>query len=109
LDDAVWLANFKLDQIQPFTSIFPDTIYACQDIQDDIRMGAKSTAILFSSWIRPLLIVIAACFIMLLATAGLFNGQGWPFFAISVGGTAIHIVWQFLTVDLRAPESCWRE
>jgi 4-hydroxybenzoate polyprenyltransferase len=72
-------------------------------------MGAKSTAILFGSWIRPLLIFIAVCFVVLLAIAGLLNNQGLPFFAISVGGTAIHVVWQFLTVDLDVPESCWRE
>ncbi|KAJ3576692.1 hypothetical protein NP233_g259 [Leucocoprinus birnbaumii] len=85
-----------------------DTIYACQDIKDDIKMGAKSTAILFGSWIRPLLILIATAFLVLLTVAGVLNGQGWPFFVISVGGTAIHVIWQFLTVDLDVPESCWR-
>lgn len=72
-------------------------------------MGAKSTAILFGSWIRPLLILIGASFVVLLAVAGVLNEQGWPFFVISVGGTATHVVWQFLTVDLNVPESCWRE
>lgn len=72
-------------------------------------MGAKSTAILFGAWIRPLLVLIAFCFIVLLAIAGVLNNQGWPFFVISVGGTTIHVVWQFLTVDLDEPESCWRE
>ncbi|KAF5350505.1 hypothetical protein D9756_008540 [Leucocoprinus leucothites] len=85
-----------------------DTIYACQDIQDDIKMGAKSTAILFGSWIRPLLVLIASGFIILLTIAGIVNEQGWPFFVISVCGTTAHVVWQFLTVDLNTPESCWR-
>ncbi|KXN89207.1 4-hydroxybenzoate polyprenyltransferase, mitochondrial [Leucoagaricus sp. SymC.cos] len=85
-----------------------DTIYACQDIKDDIQMGAKSTAILFGSWIRPLLILIASGFIILLTMAGVMNKQGWPFFALSIGGTAAHVIWQFLTVDLEAPQSCWR-
>ncbi|KAF9446458.1 UbiA prenyltransferase [Macrolepiota fuliginosa MF-IS2] len=85
-----------------------DTIYACQDIKDDIKMGAKSTAILFGSWIRPLLILIALSFVVLLSIVGVLNKQGWPFFSISVGGTATHVVWQFFTVDLNVPESCWR-
>ncbi|XP_006455082.1 hypothetical protein AGABI2DRAFT_226364 [Agaricus bisporus var. bisporus H97] len=85
-----------------------DTIYACQDIQDDLKMGVKSTAILFGSWTRPYLIAIATCFLVLLAIAGVLNNQGLPFFIVSVGGTTAHVVWQFLTVNLDDPESCWR-
>jgi 4-hydroxybenzoate polyprenyltransferase len=71
-------------------------------------MGAKSTAILFGAWIRPLLTLIAIAFIVLLVFAGYFNNQGWPYYVISVGGTAVHVIWQFMTVDLDVPESCWR-
>lgn len=86
-----------------------DTIYACQDIQDDIKMGVKSTAILFGPWIFPSLIVIATCLLILLAIAGVLNNQGLPFFIISVGGTTIHVVWQFSSVNLNDPESCGRK
>jgi 4-hydroxybenzoate polyprenyltransferase len=86
-----------------------DTIYACQDIKDDVKVGVRSTAILFGSWILPLLISCAVVFVAMLAAAGCLNAQGYPYFLISVGGTAAHLVWQFMTVDLEVPSSCWRE
>ncbi|KAF7344104.1 4-hydroxybenzoate polyprenyltransferase, mitochondrial [Mycena venus] len=83
-----------------------DTIYACQDIQDDIKMGVRSTSILFGTWIRPLLIACGFTFAVTLAAAGVLNGQGISYFVISVGGTAAHLVWQLMAVDLDIPTSC---
>ncbi|KAJ7454172.1 UbiA prenyltransferase family-domain-containing protein [Mycena latifolia] len=84
------------------------TIYACQDIKDDVKMGVRSTAILFGNWIRSLLIACAVTFVLALAGVGFLNGEGSPYFIISVGGAALHLIWQFLTVDLDVPKSCWR-
>ncbi|PFH48334.1 hypothetical protein AMATHDRAFT_150105 [Amanita thiersii Skay4041] len=84
-----------------------DTIYACQDIKDDIKVGVRSTAILFGSWIRYLLTICAVVFVATLALAGYINKQGPLFFILSVGGTAVHLIWQFFTVDLDDPASCW--
>lgn len=86
-----------------------DTIYACQDKKDDVKMGVRSTALLFGSWIRPLLIGCAIGFVAMLAWGGVLNDQGSAYFIVSVGGTALHLVWQFNTVDLDLPESCWSE
>ncbi|KAF7371196.1 Prenyltransferase [Mycena sanguinolenta] len=36
------------------------------------------------------------------------NRQGILFFVVAIGGTLIHLGWQFRTVDLGVPESCWR-
>ena len=89
--------------------MFYDTIYACQDKNDDVKMGIRSTALLFGTWIRTLLIACAIGFVAMLAFAGVLNGQSLPYFIISVGGTAFHLVWQFATVDLEDPASCWSE
>jgi 4-hydroxybenzoate polyprenyltransferase len=48
-------------------------------------------------------------FVVMLAIAGYLNGQGMSYFIVAVGGTAAHLAWQFMTVDLKAPHSCWRE
>lgn len=72
-------------------------------------MGVNSTAILWGSWIRPLLVLCAIIFVVMLAIAGGLNGQGPAYFCVSVGGTAAHLLWQFATVDLEVPESCWSE
>ncbi|KAJ7231410.1 UbiA prenyltransferase family-domain-containing protein [Mycena haematopus] len=84
-----------------------DTIYACQDIRDDIQMNVHSTAILFGTWIWPLLVACGVTFVSMLAVAGFLNSQGTPYFIISVGGTLLHLVWQSWTVNLDVPESCW--
>ena|SRR6266545_2825918 len=91
------------------TTSHPDTVYACQDVKDDIRVGVRSTAILFGIWIRPLLVGCGFTFVAMLAVTGIFNHQGLAYFAISVGGTAAHLVWQYYTVDLEVPKSCWRK
>ena len=86
-----------------------DTVYACQDIKDDVKMGVRSTAILFGSWIRPLLVLCGLMFVTMLAIAGYLNGQGTAYFTVSVGGTALHLFWQYMTVNLDVPKSCWSE
>ncbi|KIM88070.1 hypothetical protein PILCRDRAFT_95692 [Piloderma croceum F 1598] len=85
----------------------PHTIYACQDKKDDVKMGIHSTALLFGYWIRPLLVACAVTFVVMLTWAGILNDQGHAYFILSVGGTAVHLVWQFSTVDLEEPSSCW--
>jgi len=90
-------------------TIVYDTIYACQDKKDDIHAGVKSTAILFGSYIRPILSLFAAHFVSSLAYAGYMNGQGPAFFVISVLGTALHFVWQLSTVDFEDGADCWRK
>ncbi|KAJ3895626.1 4-hydroxybenzoate polyprenyl transferase [Lentinula edodes] len=84
-----------------------DTIYACQDIEDDVKMGIRSTAILFGSYIRPLLIACGCSFVVLLCSAGILNGQGPAFYTLSVGGLLLHLIRQWWTVDLEIPKSCW--
>lgn len=78
-------------------------------MNDDVKVGVRSTAILFGSWIRPLLMMCGFTFVAMLAVAGYLNGQSNVYFILTVGGTAAHVVWQFMTVDLEAPHSCWRE
>lgn len=84
-----------------------DTVYACQDIKDDIKAGVRSTAILFGSWIRPLLVACGLTFVVAMALVGYLNGQGLAFYMISVGGALVHLLVQYMTVDLGVPRSCW--
>jgi 4-hydroxybenzoate polyprenyltransferase len=48
-------------------------------------------------------------FVAMLAIAGHLNGQGPAYFIVSVGGTVTHLLWQYMTVDLDMPKSCWSE
>ncbi|PCH39563.1 4-hydroxybenzoate polyprenyl transferase [Wolfiporia cocos MD-104 SS10] len=90
-------------------TIVYDTIYACQDRKDDVKAGVKSTAVLFGNFVKPILSLFAAAFVGTLAYAGYVTQQGWIYYAVSVGGCAAHLLWQFVTVDLDVPEQCWRK
>lgn len=87
-------------------TIVYDTIYACQDRKDDIQAGVKSTAVLFGDYVRTVLSLFTAAFILCLFVAGIINGQGAWYFAISVGGAACHLAWQLSTVDFDNERDC---
>ena len=79
-----------------------DTVYALQDKEDDVKAGVHSCALLFGSWVRPILSVFATFFVATLAYAGYLNHQGVFYYVIAVGGTGLHILWQLATPDLVA-------
>jgi len=85
-----------------------DTIYACQDRRDDVKVGVKSTAVMLGDYVRPFTSVCAAMFAGALWYAGSLNGQSDIFTYIGVGGTVAHLVYQYAIVDLDVPSSCWQ-
>ncbi|KAI0066871.1 UbiA prenyltransferase [Artomyces pyxidatus] len=85
-----------------------DTIYACQDRKDDVKVGVKSTAVLLGDYVRPFTAACAALFVAMLAVAGWINHQTIIYYAVGVAGTGLHIIWQYASVDLESPDSCWR-
>jgi len=92
-----------------FWTMMYDTIYACQDREDDIKTGVCSTAVLFGSWVRPIMKLFAIIFVSLLAVAGYLNQQGPFYYVLSVGGTAVQLIWRFYTLDLDVVQHCWRD
>ncbi|KAF8975453.1 UbiA prenyltransferase family [Cyathus striatus] len=53
-----------------------DTIYACQDRNDDRKAGIKSTAILFGESVKLIVSIFYIVFIICFATAGVYNSHG---------------------------------
>ncbi|KAI0657016.1 UbiA prenyltransferase [Cubamyces menziesii] len=78
-------------------TIVYDTIYACQDREDDMRVGVKSTALLFGDYVREVLAVMVAILVLCLAYAGWALHLGVGYAVLSVGGTLIHSAWQLAT------------
>ncbi|KAJ5948640.1 hypothetical protein N7454_001947 [Penicillium verhagenii] len=66
--------------------IMVDVVYACQDIEEDIKVGVRSMAVRFRNSIPALAYSLFYTSTALLAIAGLITGLGLPFFVISVGG-----------------------
>ncbi|KAK0458973.1 UbiA prenyltransferase family, partial [Desarmillaria tabescens] len=87
-------------------TIVYDTIYGCQDKIDDAKAGVKSTALLFGTWVRPILICFAGAFVGSLAYFGVCNDQSFVFFVVSCGGAALHFFWQFTTWSPDDPGDC---
>jgi 4-hydroxybenzoate polyprenyltransferase len=82
-----------------------DTIYAHQDKADDVRVGVKSTALLFGARTRVALAAFYAGAIALLAAAGLAAHIGWVFFA-GLALAALHLAWQVKALDTENPADC---
>jgi 4-hydroxybenzoate polyprenyltransferase len=62
-----------------------DSIYAHQDKMDDVRVGIRSTALLFGEHTRSILTAFSASSVGCIALAGYLNAHGTPFFL----GTAL--------------------
>jgi len=87
----------------------PDTIYAVQDREDDVKVGVKSMAVMLGDYVLYVTFACACLFVAGLAYGGVINHQTPIFFIISVGGTALHLLWQYATVDLNDSATCGRE
>jgi 4-hydroxybenzoate polyprenyltransferase len=85
-----------------------DTIYACQDRKDDKNAGVKSTALLFGEWIKPILAGFASMVVGGFVWAGIHLELTWPYWVISVAGSAAHFAWQLIATDLNKGEECWK-
>jgi 4-hydroxybenzoate polyprenyltransferase len=84
-----------------------DTIYACQDKVDDLKIGVKSTAIRFGNNLKKWLSGFAVVTVSGLGLAGWLNEQGLPYYLVSVGGTASHFLWQIKSLNPLSPADCW--
>lgn len=58
-----------------------DTLYAMVDIDDDLKIGVKSTAILFGKRVREITAGLQLIILGLLATVGIMQGLGAPYYA----------------------------
>lgn len=84
-----------------------DTWYAMVDRDDDIRMGAKSTAILFGDMDLAAQGVLYACMFFALALVGRDAGMGAWYWA-GLGAALVLVAWEFGLARSRGREECFR-
>lgn len=72
-----------------------------------MQAGVKSTAILFGEHVKAILAAFAGLLVACLTAAGVLNGQGVPYFVLTVGGVASYLVVQLLNLDVDDPKSCF--
>lgn len=84
-----------------------DTWYAMVDRDDDLRAGAKSTAILFGDLDLVAQGVLYALFLAALVLVGRQAGLGLAYW-IALGATVLLIAYEFLLARYRDREACFR-
>ncbi|CAH8555003.1 unnamed protein product [Heterobilharzia americana] len=84
-----------------------DTIYSHQDIDDDIRIGVKSTAILFGEKTKSYLVVFHTGMTACLLTVGINASAGWVYY-LGTLCTMFHIAHLIQKTDLKNPSCCWQ-
>jgi 4-hydroxybenzoate polyprenyltransferase len=84
-----------------------DTQYAMVDREDDLKIGVKSTAILFGDADRMIIGILQVLMLLALLLIGVNAGLGWPYFLSLVVGAGMFGYQQMLTA-YRVPEFCFR-
>lgn len=57
-----------------------DTMYAMVDRDDDLKIGVKSTAILFGAWDLQVVGALQVCMLLALVAVGQLHGLGWLYY-----------------------------
>ncbi len=73
-----------------------DTMYAMVDKDDDLKIGVKSTAILFGAYDRHIMAVLQVIIIGLLVVVGLMQALTWLYYAGVIVATALCVYQQKL-------------
>ena len=89
-------------------TIFYDTIYACQDKEDDALIGVKSTALLFGENTRPRLLtwLLSAAALTAAAVLAALSGAALALGLLGVLGFAARLGWQWRRLDIHDTDLC---
>ncbi|MGR8929498.1 MAG: 4-hydroxybenzoate octaprenyltransferase [Gammaproteobacteria bacterium] len=81
-----------------------DTMYAMVDIDDDLKIGVKSTAILFGNRVREITGILQIIIIGLLITVGQLSQISWTYYMGLLAATGLFIYQQKLIFHFHKPD-----
>jgi len=84
-----------------------DTMYAMVDREDDLKIGVKSTAILFAENDKRIIALLQMSTLALLFTVGEISAFGWPY-QLSLVISAGFFVYQQMLIQHREREKCFQ-
>ncbi|MGZ5001416.1 MAG: UbiA family prenyltransferase, partial [Methylomonas sp.] len=84
-----------------------DTMYAMVDIDDDLKIGVKSTAILFGSRVREIIGALQLIILGLLIAVGVIQQLGWTYYA-GLGIAAGLSIYQQVLIYRHHKPSCFK-
>lgn len=72
-----------------------DTYYAMADREEDLRIGVRSSAILFGRWDRVMTAALQTLSVLLLAAVGVYADLHWPFALglVAASVAAVRVQW----------------
>lgn len=83
-----------------------DTQYAMVDREDDLKIGVKSTAILFGRYDLLIIGLLQIVMLSLLVLTGILAGRGWIYFLGLVVGVGFFVYQQWISRG-RQPKACF--
>jgi len=83
-----------------------DTMYSMVDREDDLKVGMKSTAILFGDYDRLMVGVFQLLFLLALVLAGLDLEMSIPYY-LGLAASAVLLVYQQFLIADRVPAHCF--
>ncbi|KAF2647655.1 UbiA-domain-containing protein [Lophiostoma macrostomum CBS 122681] len=89
-------------------TIIYDTIYAHQDVAEDIHLGVKSLAVLFGGHVKPLLWVVLFMMGVSLTLYGQLIEVTIGYYVITLGGCIFSLGSMIFNVRLSDKASCWK-
>jgi 4-hydroxybenzoate polyprenyltransferase len=84
-----------------------DSMYAMMDVEDDLKIGVKSTAILFGEADKIIIGSMQVMFLITMVIVGNRLELGQYYFA-SLGAAALLVVYQQFLIRDRDPEGCFK-
>ena len=103
LPAVVWI----IFAINIIWTIAYDTLYAMVDREDDLKIGVKSTAILFAQYDKLIIGLLQLASLMLLILLGWIEGLNWVYFIALVVVAAL-FVRQQLQIKKRDKKACFK-
>ena len=88
-----------------FWTIGYDTIYAHQDKKTDVKIGIKSTAILFGKKTKLCLCMLYLLMILNLVSTGIVFQLTSSFYLITTV-IFLHLMWEIYTLEINDPKNC---
>ncbi|MBK8182250.1 MAG: 4-hydroxybenzoate octaprenyltransferase [Candidatus Competibacteraceae bacterium] len=107
ITDTLPLAAWLLLLANVIWSAIYDTQYAMVDREDDLKIGVKSTAILFGERDKQIIGYLQLALLGLLVVVGLLAGRGWIYYLglVLAGGFALY---QQYLIRNREPTECFK-
>ena len=96
----------KKTLIFEFSTLYLDTIYACQDKKDDAKAGVKSITLILQNRVKIALSVFATVLVSSWVICGVLTGCGMIYFLVTVVGGGFTLAYDLFSVDLDDPKSC---